>query len=491
MNSANGLGSPSSLLEDFDPQVLQLLKRLIPSPDEKYDPTIVRTGDKVILPEGASLPDVISALQRQHRNEEQIANISVTLPVPPWDGAMALVAAVSATLGPVTVGCTCGNPECGVRKIDVMTGVNESIQVPWGMMSLPGMEGAHASMDTTEDDGRLIFQVNIQCKRKYEERIRRLLDSVREHALQHSLHKGKAFSIEFYDDDGDTIAMPKPKFFDLGTQTPIFNDDLQKAIDRNIFVPIRHTLEMARMGESLKKGVLAAGIFGVGKTLLANQVARVATENGWTFIYVMQSDELAEALQFARLYEPAVVFCEDVDRIAGEDRDEDVNELMNVLDGIDGKTSRVITILTTNDPEKINPGMRRPGRIDVVLDIKAPNAKTVEIMVRNFAADALDPNADLTEVGTKLDGKIPACIREAVRRARLEALRRTGSADAKITTDDLLATAEEVVNEDNLFRPAAKDEHPSVAAFGRGLRAAGDVLLSGTNGSPAHATAHH
>ncbi len=487
----NFSGSPSSLLEEVDPQMIQLLKRLLPQANEKYDPTVVRTGDKVILPEGANLPDVIAALQRQHRNEEQVAHISVTLPVPPWDGAMALVAGVTETLGPVTVGCTCGNPDCGVSQIDVMTGLNESIQVPWGMISLPGMEGAHATMDTQEEGGRLVFQVNIQCKRKYEERIRRLLDSVRQHALTHSLHKGKAFSIEFYDEDDDLISMPKPKFFELGTQDPIFNTDLTLAIERNIFVPMRHTVQMAAMGESLKKGVLAAGVFGVGKTLLANQIARVATENGWTFIYVSKSEELANALHFARLFEPAVVFAEDVDRIAGTDRTEDVNELMNVLDGVDGKTARIITILTTNAPEKINPGMRRPGRIDVVLDIMPPNAETVGRMVKAFAGDALDPNADLTEVSKKLDGKIPACIREAVRRARLEALRRTGNADAKITTEDLLATAEEVVKEDGLFRPTEKDEHPSVAAFARGLRTAGDVLLSSQNGSAQHATASH
>lgn len=483
-------GSPLSA-EEVDPQMMQLLRRLLPQASETYDPTVVRTGDKVIVPEGANLPDVIAALQRQHRNDEQDTRIMVTLPVAPWDGALALASAVRETLGPITMTCHCGNPDCGVKQMDVMVGLNESIQVPWGSISLPGMENAHAVMDTHEEvSGRVVFQVNIQCKRKYEARIRRLLDSVREQALKHSLHRGKAFSIAFYDDDNDPIPMPMPKFFDLGSETPIFNADVQNAIDRNILVPIRHTVQMATMGESLKKGVLAAGVFGVGKTLLANYVARVATENGWTFIYVKSPEELTEALQFAHMYEPAVVFCEDVDRVAGPNRDGDVNELMNELDGVDGKTTRIITILTTNAPENINPGMRRPGRIDVVLDIQPPNAETVQKMVRGFAADALDPGADLTEVGKTLDGKIPACIREAVRRARLEALRRTnGDADAKITATDLLATAQEVVNEDELFRPAEKDNHPAVAAFAHGLRTAGDVLLSGSNGS-AHLATH-
>jgi transitional endoplasmic reticulum ATPase len=157
---------------------------------------------------------------------------------------------------------------------------------------------------------------------------------------------------------------------------------------------------------------------------------------------------------------------------------------MNELDGVDGKSSRIITILTTNRPEEINPGMRRPGRIDVVLDIKAPNAETVQKMVQSFAGDALDPQTDLTGVGQKLAGKIPACIREAVRRARLEALRRTGDAEAKVTTDDLIAAADEVVTEDQLFRTAEKDNRQPLEELGRGLAAAGAMLSNGNHRFP-------
>lgn len=445
---------------------------------DAYDPTVVRTGDKLIIPEGANLPDVIASLQRQHREDEQVVAISVKLPVSPWDGAHALVTAIRERLGHAEQQmCSCGNPDCGAKKISVQIGLNESLEIPWGTFHLPGMDNATAEMGTSEeDDGRVVFQVNVRCKRKFEARIRRLLDAVRENALKNSLHKGKAFSMQFTDEFGDAINMPEPKFFDLGMEDPLFNTELTEAIERNIFVPIRDTEAYEAMGETVKQGILAAGIYGVGKTLLANMVARFAIKHGWTFIYVKKADDLEEALRFSALYEPAVVFVEDGERIAGEDRTDDVNDLVNEMDGVDGKTRRVITILTTNHPEKVNPAMRRPGRIDLVLNIEPPNAETVQRMLRSFLGEWLDPNADLTEVGKKLNGKIPAAIRETVKRSKKELLRQGGNATQKVTTDHLLKAADDVISEGNLFRAAPKDGDHPLEKIGEGLSRAGEAL---------------
>src|SRR6185369_1993373 len=106
-------------------------------------------------------------------------------------------------------------------------------------------------------------------------------------------------------------------------------------------------------GQSLKRGIAFVGDYGTGKTLLASDVARVAVENGWTFIYVKEPAELSEALRYAQQYQPVVVFAEDADRIAGPERTATVNALLNQLDGIDGKAARIMTIVTSNAPDKI------------------------------------------------------------------------------------------------------------------------------------------
>lgn len=445
-----------------------------------YNPEVDRVGDKVIIPEGAYLPNVIDALKRQYRREEQETTIHVTLPVAPWDGALALMKAIERNLGVFiqNEGC-CGG---GADQLDVEVELGETISVPWGNFELPGMEEAQVYTDTTSEGGRVVFQCHVECKRKFEDRVRRLLDTAREIALKESMHRGKSFSIAFRDDDGDRVRMPKPKFFEFLDETPIFRRDLTEAIERNVFVPIRHAKELQEMGESLKRGVLFAGNFGVGKTMLASHIARVANEFGWTFIYVKDAEELPEALCYAQQYQPVVVFAEDVDRVAGIKRTKKVNELLNQLDGVDSKSAKIMTILTSNHPEQINAAMLRPGRVDLALQVLPPDAETVESMVRHYAGNSLKTKTDLSKVAEIMANETPARVREAIGRAKLESLRRTGKPNAKLTAADLEAVAHEVKAEGKFLAPdiEKKDQNHLVmmghafTGIGKAMRSVGD-----------------
>jgi transitional endoplasmic reticulum ATPase len=312
------------------------------------------------------------------------------------------------------------------------------------------------------------FNCTITCLRKFQERARRILAKMRAYAEGESIHKGKAFSIRFFDDNGERLEIPTPKFFDLNMESPIFRRDLERAIERNVFVPLQYTEMLRRMGESLKRGVLFAGPYGTGKTMMASFIAREAVRQNWTFIYVKNSSELPQALKFGQRYQPVVIFAEDVDRIAGLERTVAVNNLLNQLDGVDSKNAQIMTILTSNFMDRVNPAMRRPGRIDLVLKVEAPDEEAVERMVRHFARAGLEPDTDLTGIGKELAGLAPAYVREAVGRARLEALRRTGEADSLINGEDLEIVAREVKEEKELFEPKAmkSDGHSEVVASG-------------------------
>lgn len=437
-----------------------------------YTADVVRTGDTIVLPEGANLKEIIQTLQRQDKFEQQTTTIHSTIPVPPWDGAFALVKAIKEIIG-VTVQKE--SMDGGAHQIDVEVELGKVVQIPWGTFELPGMDGGTIECNAVFEEGRLVFSVDVECKRLYEERVRRLLDKVREIATSESLHRGKAFTMKFRDEKGRPLPLPAPKFFEFANEEPIFSVDLQNRIDRNVIVPIQQSENCLALGESLKRGVLFAGRYGVGKTLLASYIAKIAVANGWTFIYVKDSSELKEALSFARHYEPVVVFAEDVDRIAGEERDDSVNDLLNQLDGIDGKNSKIMTILTSNHASEINEAMRRPGRIDVVLPVEPPDAEAVTRMIRRFAGDRLDTKTDLSAAAQALEGQIPANVREVVSRSKLEMLRRTGIADGKITGPDILSVAVEVQTENNLFRekPKRNEDLEAVADF---LSGAGDAL---------------
>jgi hypothetical protein len=454
---------------------------------DQYTAEVVRTGDKIVLPEGAILSDIINVLKKQDESEKQTVSVNTTINAAPWDGAIALHKAITEELGLAYAKEIPGGwfrPDQPPEEIEVEVELGKTMTVRWGMFELPGMEGAIAQTGVNRDatSGEFVFTAVIKTKRRWEKRARKILDRARQIAAVESVHKGKAFSIRFFDNDGDAINIPTPQFFRFSDKQPIFNTELEAAIERNIFTPIRHAGELQKLGESLKRGILFAGRYGTGKTMLASHIAQVAIQNGWTFIYVKESKELPQALKYAQKFQPVVVFAEDVDRVAGLQRTDSVNNLLNELDGVDSKSAQIMTILTSNHSSQVNAAMRRPGRIDMVMQVLAPNADTIGRMVKSFVGAGLDPKADTTEIGTVLQGYAPAYIKEACGRARLEALRRTGKSDALITGEDLAAVAREVAAEKQMFSVPTEDEAVNagnandVTAIATGFAAASKVM---------------
>jgi transitional endoplasmic reticulum ATPase len=471
--------------EQMDPRrmVASMAKALgIDVDPEAYAAQVVRTGDKIILPEGAHIPEVVEALTKEYEKEKQKVSIKASITCAPWDGAMALQKAITEELGLAIAVETPGgwfSPDRPPEEIEVEVDLDKTISVRWGRFELPTMTGAIVQTQVGRNpSGEFEFVAQLTTVRRWESRARRILDRMRVIAARESIHRGKAFSIKFYDNDGEELPIPTPKFFRFSDQQPLFRKSLENAIDRNVFTPIRHAAELQKMGESLKRGVLFAGQYGVGKTMLASYIAQYAVKHGWTFIYVKDSEELPNALRYAQRYQPVVVFAEDVDRIAGEERTSEVNNLLNQLDGVDSKSAQIMTILTSNHSDKVNAAMRRPGRIDMVLQVLPPDAETITRMVKSFVGTSLAQNADLTGISKVLEGFAPAYIKEACGRARLEALRRTGNFNDPINGDDLKTVAQEVAAERNLFvaNEADNTKVTGLADVGKGFSVMASII---------------
>jgi transitional endoplasmic reticulum ATPase len=159
-----------------------------------------------------------------------------------------------------------------------------------------------------------------------------------------------------------------------------------------------------------------------------------------------------------------LIFCEDIDRALDEDRDEATDDILNTIDGIDGKTSNIVTVLTSNFVERIEPAMLRPGRLDAVIEVTAPDAKAVEKLIRYYGGNAIDPNLDLTSVAQHLEGSIPAVIAEVVKRAKLVEVGRSapGSVISHLSVESLLSAAKTMRRQlDLLNRDDNEDEDDS------------------------------
>lgn len=414
--------------------------------DQRPVASVSVSKDAITVPIGGDLSQVIAMLQSIHRDREcgnEDVQIKRGLPVLPLDGAWALSRAIKQRYGMfVQLPDSWGNR----TQYEVRAAHGNSISIPWGNFDFPGTAGYVATGAKTER-GTSTFICTFVCRRKFADRADELIEIARSILERESIYRGQAFI--FPDGERD------PVFFSLVEEQPIYTDEVQAAIERNVVMPLRHVAALTRGGKAFKRGVVLGGKYGVGKTLFASYAARLATSLGWTFIYVKDASKLPQALVFAQQYQPVVVFAEDIDRVAGPDRTDQVDELMKQIDGIDGKDVRMMTLLTTNHPERINLGMLRPGRIDAMVLVTPPDAVAIERILHVFGKGRVASGTDLTDAAFLLEGESPARVREALTRAELETLRRTGNPSTLITGEDLRMIALEMQAERQHFGSAA------------------------------------
>lgn len=431
---------------------------------------VKHNGTEIILPSkpaNMSLDTAIKTLQLRKKEEETEVSIREPMEAFPWDGAFCFFQAMSDMFGwaqAVPTKSFFGDYPPQVISIDV--GYDQRADIIWGEFQIPGIKGV-LNCSTETKDGRRIFCIGGWTLRKHHPLIKELAEKTREYLKTKSIYRGKAFRI-FTRDDGTMDYDRQPAFIDAQSFRPeelIFSEELEEQINTNLFTPIKATDACRKNKIPLRRGILLEGPFGTGKTLTAGATAKLCEENDWTFIILDKVQSLKAALEFARLYPPAVVFGEDIDRATSGDRTSKLDEILNIIDGVVGKRAEIITVLTTNDVASINQAMLRPGRLDAVIPLRAPDAKAVEKLVQVYSRNLLPENADLTEIGVELQGQIPAVIRETIERAKLYAISRTGGdvngKNIKLAESDLVHAARGMKNHLELLnRPTSVEPSP-------------------------------
>lgn len=304
-------------------------------------------------------------------------------------------------------------------------------RVTAGKFAVPDAE--RATLEVDGQRGRVGASVSITTYNRHLAIAEELLNEIAAEVVVTSLYRGQAL----------VYVNNRLSFMRSAGAPPsslVFSKAVRDAIEVNVFTPIREWKRLPRLGLSFRRGVLLAGTYGTGKTLTASVAATLARDAGVTFIYAQGVDSAGFATLYdvAATYGPAVIFVEDIDALARGARDEDMNVLLNTLDGVNTKSANVMIVLTTNTPEAIHPAFLRPGRLDAVILLEPPDAEAATCLVRHYAGSRLPAGESLAEVGAKLAGQIPAVIAEVVRRAQLAALYR-GEPDTLRAADLLIA----------------------------------------------------
>ncbi len=443
----------------------------------KIDTAIKHEGKQITLPADPGkmdYNDAINTLARVRDMENQEFDVMEHVKGAPWDTLVAVYRAMQDVYGVViTQGIQTLFGEIKPNYVTVLTGhtPNDRLQVPMGQMSLPGVS---RPISVGMINGGTVISGTV--RRRDRALLVEIANKAREFIRTQSVYKSKAIRLNV-DDDGHLELDKQPEFLDLThvAETDIIHTSETEALIRtNIFAPLKHTDACRKNHIPLKRGILLEGKYGTGKSLTARVTAKVATDHGWTFIMLNRSQGLKAAIEFAREYQPCVIFAEDIDRAADRE-DDDVNDLVNLLDGMISKTMEMMVVLTTNHIEKIDRALLRPGRFDAVISIDAPDAETAEKIVRSYARGLLDRNADLAEVGAATAGMIPASIREVVERAKLAMLT---EGRRSLSSEDLRISAIGMRRHVALLEPKANEPTPA-ERLAEGLKAVlGEIVIS-------------
>lgn len=435
---------------------------------------IRREGTALILPANKDIPEVMEMLADFHERQEKHVPIIRQFRYRYYDGLIAFkrvikqltgMSATTKTLmtffGPVTP-----------PSVQVEVAFGEYEDGPQGVFPVELFEGELSTGTWRDDELGTLFQMSADVPRKYEAAVQGLFKLIEEELETNSIYRGKPIT-----------AQDPANFLDLRGVDPtkvIYTDDVMAQLDANVWSLLDHTEAMRENGLPLKRTVLLHGPYGTGKTLAAYLTAQRAVANGWTFIFVRPGkDDLNDAMATAKLYQPSVLFFEDIDTTA--DPEWDVSHLLDIFDGLQSKGIELVGIFTTNHPEKIHKGLVRPGRLDAVIEISNLDADGIWKMIHNVVRpELLGDNLDKDAIAEAMEGFLPAFIKEAIDRATRYSIARNNGKPDVLTTEDFVNAARGLRPQLELMEGAkdAPEKNPLDEALGRLLtKVVGDMFV--------------
>lgn len=336
--------------------------------------------EAITIPTGMSKLDAARELKKQYEDEESTVQLQELFK--DWMWGDVLIAFKNVTQR--TFGFVHGvaqqsffgeNPPVEERIIvGIENGVEKSETCFSGKIVAGNWDDAEIFVGRTREG---VAYVAIEVKKKFTARVHKFFDEVKKELKANSIYKSKCLKFE----NGEF------KFIEpLHSQNVVLNDAEQDVIQTFIINQLEHNKNVAA-----KRSILFVGPYGTGKTETATFIGSQAIKHGITYVYCKNHEDFPALLNVMKNYQPSIIFAEDVENMAGgEERDAAMNDILNTLDGIETKGHSITTIFTTNHENRINKAMRRPGRIDLIVDFKYLEKSTIgKIFVKIFNSKKL------------------------------------------------------------------------------------------------------
>src|SRR5262245_49241986 len=236
----------------------------------------------------------------------------------------------------------------------------------------------------------------------------------------------------------------RPETVKASRTAPVLWDDVQ-GVDaaKEELVDVAEWLKdpkrFAILGARAPRGVLLYGPPGTGKTMLARAVAAHAgvdffAASGSSFVEMFVGRGAARIRRLfkeARKSGRAVIFIDEIDAVGGHrssgggdggtsERQQALNQLLVELDGFEKDPGTVIVIAASNNVDKLDKALLRPGRFDRQVLVSPPDRAGREAILRSHAKDKrLAADLDLADVARKTTGMTGAQLANSLNEAAI------------------------------------------------------------------------